>query len=209
MKIVILGATGGIGLELVRQAVELNHEVTAVVRTPDRLREYADQIRIVRADLLKRDELAHAFVRHDAVLSAFGPRLPLVASDKDLLTRFAPVLTGAMRDAAVSRLVVVSVAFLFRDALLPPAYLFGRLFFPTVVDDSAAMESTIMSSGLNWTLVRPPQLTDAVFSGKYRVREGHLPHFGFKISRADVADYMIRTVADEGASSRKIIGLAK
>lgn len=208
MKIAILGATGGIGLELVRKAVELDHEVTAIVRNPDRLQEFAGRIRIQQADLLHRGELARALTGQEAVLSAFGPRLPLAAPDKDLLTRFAPVLIGAMREAAVDRLVIVSVAFLFRDAVMPQAYLFGRLFFRSVMDDAAAMENVVTASGLNWTLVRPPQLTDAPASGKYRVREGHLPVFGFKISRADVAEYMIQSIADPG-SRYKIIGLAR
>jgi uncharacterized protein YbjT (DUF2867 family) len=70
------------------------------------------------------------------------------------------------------------------------------------------MEAVVKASGLDWTLVRPPQLTDGPFSGKYRVREGHLPPFGFSISRADVADYMLKIATDRGAD-RKIIGLAR
>lgn len=51
-------------------------------------------------------------------------------------------------------------------------------------------------SSLDWTIVRPPQLTDKLFTGTYRVRENHLPYFGFTISRADVADFMIKTVEE-------------
>ena len=69
------------------------------------------------------------------------------------------------------------------------------------------MEEIFERSGLDWTMVRPPQLTDRAYTGKYRVREGHLPHFGFKISRADVADFMIRVVEDP-STIRKIIGIS-
>lgn len=62
-------------------------------------------------------------------------------------------------------------------------------------------------SALDWTLVRPPELTDKPYSGTYRVREGHLPRFGFKIARADVADFMIKA-AENHASIRKIVGVA-
>ena len=69
------------------------------------------------------------------------------------------------------------------------------------------MERTIAESGLDWTIVRPPQLTDKPFSGSYRVREGHLPFFGFNISRADVADCLIKT-AEDGAYVGKVLGVS-
>ena len=69
------------------------------------------------------------------------------------------------------------------------------------------MEQLFLESELDWTIVRPPELTDRPYSGKYRVREGHLPLFGFKSSRADVADYMIKA-AENRSSVRKIVGIA-
>jgi uncharacterized protein YbjT (DUF2867 family) len=89
-----------------------------------------------------------------------------------------------------------------------PAYLVGRLFFPGVVVDASAMERTIAESGLDWTIVRPPQLTDKPFSRRYRVSEAHLPFFGFNISRADVADCFIKT-AECGAYFGKVLGVSK
>ena len=67
------------------------------------------------------------------------------------------------------------------------------------------MERVFQESVLNWTMVRPPQLTDKPYTGNYRVREGHLPRFGFNISRADVADCLIKTL-DDRTSRRKILG---
>jgi putative NADH-flavin reductase len=111
-----------------------------------------------------------------------------------------------MLRARVGRLQVVSVAFLFKDSIIPPAYLAGRLFFPHAVADAAAMEEVVRESGLDWTIVRPPQLTDQPSTGKYRVREGHLPRFGFRISRADVADFMIRDLENRSFIG-KIVGV--
>jgi putative NADH-flavin reductase len=111
-----------------------------------------------------------------------------------------------MPRAGVRRTVVESVAFLFKNSIVPPTYLFGRLFFPTVVDDASAMERVFEESGLDWTMVRPPQLTDKPYTGKYRVRDSGLPIFGFKISRADVADFMIKAAADPN-TIHKIIGV--
>jgi putative NADH-flavin reductase len=192
----------------VTQSVERGHQVTAFGRSAERLRSLGAKVNAVEGDLLNRQSLQGVLTGQDAVLSAFGPRLPLTKSDSDLLRRFAAVLIPAMSQAGVSRLVIVSTAFLFKDAVVPPAHLFGRLFFPTVVEDATGMEKSITESGLDWTIVRPPQLTNKPHTGKFRAREGHLPSFGFKISRADVADYMIFAV-EKHSLSRKVVGVCR
>src|SRR5882672_2278544 len=192
MKLVVLGATGGTGLEIVRQAIEHGHSVTALVRSPERLKPFRDRINMQQGDLLNSTELERVIKGHDAVLSGFGPRVPVSKADAHLLQQFAVALTSAMLRVGVSRVVVESVAFLFKNSVLPPAYLLGRLFFPATVADASAMERVFGAGGLDWTMVRPPELTDKPYTGKYRVCEGHLPRFGFTISRADVADFMIR-----------------
>ena len=207
MKLVVLGATGGTGLEIVRQAIEQGHSVTAFVRSPERLKPFDNRITIKQGDLLNSAELAKAISGHDAILSGFGPRVPIAKDDANLLRNFATALTTAMHHANVRRAIIVSTAFLFKDSIVPPTYLFGRLLFPGVVIDASAMEQIMMQSGLDWTIVRPPQLTDKPFTGKYRVRIGHLPGFGFKISRADVAHSFLKTVRDP-ASIRKIVGVS-
>lgn len=205
MKILVLGATGGTGLEVIRQAIGRGHSVTAFVRSVERLKPFFDRIQVEQGNLLARAELQSVATGHDAVISAFGPRLPLSNGDSDLLRRFATVLTGAMDAAGVRRMVVESTAFLFRDSRIPPAYLVGRLFFPAIVTDATGMERILRESGLDWTIVRPPRLTDKPYTGKYREREGHLPRFGFTISRADAAECLIRTAEDRSRIG-KIIG---
>jgi putative NADH-flavin reductase len=69
------------------------------------------------------------------------------------------------------------------------------------------MERIVTGSALDWTLVRPPQLTDKSRTGRYRVREGHLPVFGSKIARADVADFLIHCTEDR-ATYRQIMGVS-
>jgi putative NADH-flavin reductase len=207
MKLLVLGATGGIGIELVTQAIEKRHEVTAFVRNPDALEAFGNKVTAVKGDLLSSWDLRNVIQGHDAILSGFGPRVPIVKCEHDLLTRFAAALTDAVKHTTLRRVLVVSVAFLFKDALIPPAYLLGKLFFPNIVRDAANMEERIANSELDWTLVRPPQLTDAPLTGNYRIREGHLPALGFKISRADVADYMFKAL-DDNATVGKIVGVS-
>ena len=207
MKLLILGATGATGLEVVTQAVERGHAVTAFVRNAGPLEKFGDRITVVRGNLLDTVDLGRGLAGQESVLSAFGPRLPISKADADLLQRFAFSLTKGMQQAGVRRVVIESTAFLFKDAILPPAHLFGRLFFPGVVRDAGEMENIVAKSGLDWTLVRPPQLTNKPRTGRYRAKIGRLPPFGFNISRADVADYMIKA-GENHASIQKIIGLA-
>jgi putative NADH-flavin reductase len=194
-------------MEIVRQALEHRHTVTAFVREPERLKTFRDRITIVQGDLLNAVELETAIRGQDGVLSAFGPRVPISKADSNLLRRFAVTLTGAMLHTGTRRTVVVSTAFLFKNSIVPPAYLFGRLFFSDLVADAAEMEKVFTKSGLDWTIVRPPQLTDKPRTAKYRVRENNLPPFGFTISRADVADFLIKTVAN-AASIGTVVGVS-
>lgn len=206
MKLLVLGATGRTGLEIVRQSVEHGHSVTAFARSPAPLAPFSDRIAIRQGDLLNSRELEEVIGGQDAVISGFGPRVPVSKADAHLLQQFAVALTQAMLHAGVQRVIVESVAFLFKDSILPPVYLLGRLFFAGVVADASAMEHIFEESGLDWTLVRPPELTGGPYTGKYRVREGRLPRFGFRISRADVADFMLKA-AENHISSRQIVGV--
>src|SRR3981189_3699004 len=125
MKLLVLGATGGTGLEIVRRAMEHGHSVTAFVRSPERLKPFQDRIIVTQGDLLNSVELERVIQGHGAVVSGFGPRVPVSQADANLLQQFAVALTNAMQRAEVLRVVVESVAFLFKDSIIPPAYLLG------------------------------------------------------------------------------------
>jgi len=206
MKLVVLGATGATGLEIVSQAIERGHSVTAFVRAPDTLRRFGARIVVIQGDALNGPELQRVVQGHDAVLSAFGPRLPVSKNDATLLQRFTGVLVSAMWLAKLQRVAVVSTALLFKDSVIPPAYLVGRLFFPDIVRDAGEMENILKNSELDWTIVRPPRLTNKSHTGKYRAQEGHLPAFGFTVSRADVADFMIKSIENQTSVGR-IVGI--
>lgn len=202
MKLVVLGATGGTGLEIIRQTIKRGHSVTAFVRSPERLSMSAfdDHLDIIKGDLLNQPELERVIEGRDAVLSAFGTR----TGEPRVQGRFATALRKAMMQTGVRRVALMSTSFLFQDSIAP--FIVGRLFFRKVMTDASEMEGVISESGLDWTIVRPVRLTDASYTGRYRVQEGHLPTLGFTISRADVADFMIKTVENR-SSTRKIVGV--
>ena len=207
MKILVLGATGATGKQIVRLALDRGHRVTALVRSTESLAPWRDCMQILQGNVLDHKILRESLQGIDAVLSGFGPRVPIQESDAHLLETFAGVLTRAMVEARVQRALIISTAFLFADSIIPPTRLIGRLFFSGVVSDSQAMERIVSQSPLEWTLIRPPQLTNGPFTGHYRVVEGHLPRFGFKISRADVADAFLNAVENK-ATIHQVLGVS-
>ena len=222
MRLFILGATGGIGAQLVEQALTRGHRVTAFVRVPEKVGRTHERLTVVGGDPLDAKQLRQALPGNDVVLSAIGPsprpRPSFTAGRKNLsagnghsehIARsvhrdLAHSLVPAMESASVRRLVAVSSAFLFSDALLPAV--FGRLLFRDTVNDVAEMERTIVASKLQWTIVRPPELTDGSRTENYRVKNGHLPGFGFSVSRADVAHFMLDEI-QAGLHYRKVVGV--
>jgi putative NADH-flavin reductase len=221
MKLVIVAATGGIGRELMRQALAAGHEVTVVVRSPEKITE---PVRTVLADLSHPDPaaLAGALAGADAVLSGLGAR---TKTDTGVAQRGTRALIEAARAAGVRRLVVVSAAplgtvasprrphpprhdpgdgFLMRHLGAP----FARTMFRAHYADLAAMEDEVRDSGLDWTMSRPPKLTDRPLTGHYRTAVDRNVRGGVSISRADVAHQMLASLADPGTIGHTI-GVAR
>ena len=203
MKLFILGATGGIGRHLVPLGLERGHEVTAYVRSPEKVGVTHDRLRIIKGDVFNSVEMARAMGGHDAVLSAFGPTTIRLST---LRTQFGRGLVAAMKKSGSSRLELVSAAFLFRDVGILGAVLKATLF-RQMIPDMAGMETEISHSGLDWTIVRPPRLTNGSARHSYRVAVGALPKGGRVISRADVAHFMIGE-AESPSHLNQIVGTA-
>lgn len=221
MKLTIAAATGGIGHELLRQALGAGHEVTVIVRNPAKITE---PVRVVRADLAHADpaELAGALAGADAVLSGLGAR---TKDDTGVAQRGTLALIEGSRLAGVRRLIVVSAAplgtvpsprrphppkhdpgdgFLMRYLGTP----FARTMFHAHYADLAAMEDEVRDSGLDWTISRPPKLTDKPLSGHYRTAVDRNVRGGVTISRADVAHHMLASVTDPSTIGHAI-GVAR
>ena len=220
MKLLIVAATGAIGRILLEQAVDEGHEVTALVRTTAKL---TRPVPAVTADLRNADpaDLEPALVGADAVLSALGPQSTSDAGIASLGTRS---LVTAAQNTGVSRIVVVSAAPVGTVATAarphPPRHdpgdgpfmryvaspLIGRLLRKVYVD-LAEMEDILRASGLQWTAVRPPRLTNRPRTGTYRTAYGRNIRGGAFVSRADVADYMLRAL-DLPESINQTVGIA-
>jgi putative NADH-flavin reductase len=220
MKLTIIGATGGVGRRLLDQAGTAGHDVTAVVRNPAKLDR---EVRSVAVDLSSPDPAAlrTALEGADAVLSGFGPH---GRADAGVTASGTRAVVEAMRATGVRRIVAVSAApvsttpspgrphpprhdpgegFVMSRIATPLAHrVLGKVFA-----DLAVMEDVLRESGLDWTVVRPPRLTDKPLSGAYRTAVGRNLKSGASVSRADVAHCMLRSL-DDPATVGQALGIA-
>jgi putative NADH-flavin reductase len=204
MRLLILGATGGTGSQLVHQALARGHHVTAYVRSPMKLSVAHIRYRAVTGDPRDAARIAWALPEHDAVLSALGSSS---TKPSTLLVDCARSTVEAMRQVGVRRLMVVSTALAFSE-LSWFARQLKRHVLDNVVADSLAMERVVTDTDLEWLVVRPPRLLDGEITGEYRVLADRLPPGGSKIDRADVAHFMLGELG-ERAHLRQIVGVCR
>lgn len=197
MKIVVFGATGRVGRRLVSGGVARGHSMTAATRHPERVQVRQGAPRVVACDVLDPEQVAAATAGQDAAVVCVGARFawfPGTVHSQGV----ANVITG-MRRHAVRRLVCLSAAGTHDDGdpNLPPFFtrvmrplLLGRVW-PELRD----MEAQVAASGLDWTIVHLAHLTNGPALGSYRAAEGDSLPGGLSVSRADVADFVLKELA--------------
>lgn len=199
MRVLVIGASGGTGRQLVEQALERGDNVTAFVRDPRRLPARHEALRIVVGDVLDPQSLQQAVRDQDAVVCALGHKRWFYPNK--ILSAGTQNIIDAMKAEGIRRLVC--------ETALGVGNSIGRLgiyytlfvvpfILPLYYWDKLRQERAIRASGLDWVIVRPAALTNASKRGKYR----HGPHVGnwlltLRISRADVADFMLDQLADD------------
>jgi putative NADH-flavin reductase len=205
-KLVIFGATGGTGQQLVAQALQQGHDVTAFVRSPRKLTNSDDRLRVATGDVTTDvNAIASALAGQDAAISALGRGRSLTSDH--LISRSMRTIVPAMERQGVRRLIVVSafgVGETRRDGS-PLQRMMFRLLLRDLYADKAASEEYLRGASLDWTLVKPTMLTDGPLTRTYRVGE-RLQLRGLpKISRADVAHFVLTQVADATYSGKTAV----
>jgi len=192
MQVLILGATGGTGRELVKQALGHGHSVRVMARDPDRVKSVHPRLEVVKGDIADTAALTAAAKGQEAVLSALGvnQRKP-----NTILSEGVRNLLLAMQRQKVKRLIFLSsLGVGDSQGQLGPVY--SWVLLPTLLKnifaDKERAEEVIRESALEWTIVRPAALRNKLLTGKYRVgpdaaKKRWLPRVG----RADVADFML------------------
>lgn len=194
MKVIIFGATGTIGRQLVDQALSQGHQVTAFARQPAALKRTHQNLTQLAGDVFDRSAVTDAVQGHDAALIALGSgRKGMVRAvgTKNVLE--------AMEIRGVRKLVCLSTLGA-GDSRPHLNFFWKRIMFGLLLReayaDHAAQEALLKQSDLDWTIVRPPAFTDGPATGAYR--HGFPPtekNVKLKISRADVADFMLKQLS--------------
>jgi putative NADH-flavin reductase len=195
MNVVVFGATGGTGRELVKQALGHAHTVRAFVRNPDRLKVIHHRLEVVQGDISDPKSVAAAVAGQHAVLSALGvnDRKP-----NTVLSDGVRSILSAMKKQKVRRLLFVSsLGVGDSKGRLGPVY--NWFILPTLLKnifaDKETAEQVIRDSRLDWTIVRPGRLTDGRLTAKYRAGSGAATtRWSPSVSRADVADFMLHAL---------------
>ena len=195
MKLTIFGATGRAGVQLVAQALARGHTVTAFARSPQKLATYAGRIEIVHGDVLDAAAVGRAVAGADAVLSVLGP----TANRPDYqVTRGTEHILQAMKQHGVRRLVLAAGAGVADTHDEPRLFhklinVLLKLFSRHVYEDMRRVVQLVRGSGVDWTIVRVPMLTDEPAKGQVRV--GYVGKgMGSRLSRADMAAFMLDEV---------------
>ena len=199
MHVLIVGASKGIGLETTRQALDAGHNVRAMARSAAAMSISNPKLEKVRGDALSHENLDAAVIGVEVVIQTLGVGLGDLFGPVHLFSDATRVLIAAMRAHSVNRLISVtgfgagdsraSISFLQR---LPFQIVFGRAY-----EDKSYQERLIKESGLDWTIARPGVLTTGPRTGRYKVLQDASQWRNGIISRSDVADFLVRQIADQ------------
>ena len=193
MKISIIGASRGIGYELLKTALEDGHEITALVRNPAKLHISNSRLKIVKGDILDPASVTAVTVGQDAVCVCIG--IPPTRKPVYLFSRGAELILAAMGRESHQKLIAVT-GIGAGDSKGHGGFFYDRVINPlllgTIYEDKDRLESIIKASDVEWLIVRPGFLTNGPRTGKYRVIESLSGVTVGKISRLDVADFMLK-----------------
>ena len=210
MKLTVFGATGRTGRLLVRRALDEGHDVTAVVRDLARLPIRDSSLDVVTTDVTDPEALRPALQGRDATVSAIGAN---TRKDAGVAASATAVILGGLHLTGVHRFVALSASpvgpppdgegYFWRAVITPML----QSIYRDVYTDLAAMETALRNSGLDWTVIRPPRLTNGQPTGRYRTQlDGNVPK-GRSIPRGDLAAAMLAIVGDR-ATVRHAIGVS-
>ena len=199
MRVLIIGASKGIGLETTRQALDAGHDVRAFARSATAIAVSNPSLEKMRGDALKTENVETALVGVDVVIQTLGVGLGDLFRPVHLFSEATRVLIAAMRRQGVKRLICVtgfgagdsraSISCLQR---LPFQIVFGRAY-----DDKSLQEQLIKESELDWTIARPGVLTSGPRTGHYQILSEATQWRNGIISRADVAEFLVRQIGDQ------------
>ena len=196
MKLLIIGASRGIGKVLLQEALREDHQVRVLARNPEKVASSDGRPDLIRGDVRDQQSLAEAAREMDVVCSCIG--VPITFKPVDLFSAAAINLVTLTRQQPELKLIAVT-GIGAGDSKGHGGFLYDRIFKPlflkTIYEDKDREEEIITSSGSNWLIIRPAGLTNGPRTGNYRVITELEGTVAKRISRLDVADFILSQMA--------------
>ena len=193
MKLIVFGATGGVGQHFVRMALEAGHEVSAFVRTPEKL-QTKEGVHIIQGDALDAVAVANAIAGHDAVISCLGSSSGMKKSNE--LEKMGKNIADGMEAASVNRLVYCASAGVDREIPGLMGKVVMKLLANPLKDHRAAIDYYKTKKSIIYTIARPMGLKDDPLVTDYRESFDSIPPKASSIPRASVAHFMVKALSD-------------
>nr|XP_006626656.1 PREDICTED: uncharacterized protein At2g34460, chloroplastic-like [Lepisosteus oculatus] len=216
MRLAVLGATGQTGQQLVTQALQQGHSVTAIVRNLTKLTVEHQNLKVVEGNIFSEDSLSPHFKGQDAVISCLGFRLSVFTSVSGFSDSMKATV-NAMKQAKVNRIIAMSSWFSEPNSSTNAGYMVRFLILPMIrslMNNMYEMETVLSKTeDINWTVVRPSGLTNEPATAKeFLTHEGYFVPYPSEgrletsISRADVARFML-SLLNSSAWDRKGVSM--
>jgi putative NADH-flavin reductase len=196
MKLLLIGATQGVGFELLQQALQAGHEVTLIARHPENLEVNHENLTVVKGGILDKSIVEQSVNRQDVVCITIGTKP--TRKPVSVYSEGTKVVIEAMKKSSCRRLLCVT-GIGAGDSRGHGGFLYDRIINPLLLgkiyQDKDRQEAIVRQSDLDWEIIRPGLLTNGPHTGKYRVLTDLSGVKAGNISRADVADFMLREAA--------------
>ncbi|MEM9884842.1 MAG: SDR family oxidoreductase [Bacteroidota bacterium] len=203
-KLAIFGSTGGTGLAVIQQALAQKHELTALVRTPSKLNMEHEHLKVVQGDAMNYEDVLRVIEDKDVVICCLGTR----AKDKNMVRADGTQnIVRAMKAAKVQKLICQTSLGYGDTAVMMPWYM-KYLIIPYLLKnafkDHQLQERIIEQSNLDWVIARPASLTNGAKTETYKEGFPTTEKIKLRISRADVAHFMLQQVESDRYLHEKV-----
>ncbi len=200
MNVIIFGASRGTGRLLVEQAKAQGHHVTAFARNPEDSQLSDPNVKVIRGDLLDAAAVVRAIAGQDIIFSTVGVAASVARAPTTLFSEGMKHMVAGARRVGMKRIICLGSCGTDPETkpFLPVRIMapFLKPLFRGAYDDIVRMESWLAGVDLDWTVIRPPYLTNGPLTGRYRTGvHQHLDNVA-RISRADLAHCMLKIVSD-------------
>jgi putative NADH-flavin reductase len=197
MKVLVLGATGGVGQHILKLGIERGHELTALVRKPEKLKSWESRVRIVKGDALNKRALEEAVRGQDASIYSIGVK---TIGRTTLFSESTRILIDAMERNKVKRLVCITGVGA-GETKGHGGFLYDRIIYPLITkrvyEDKELQEMMIQKSSLDWVIVRPAVFREGTASGKLQAVTDVRGVTLRRVSRAEVAACALEQLTED------------